>query len=356
MEFNARNTNELAPAVYDKMLKHGIDVNTRNGPARRLPGVTTITIRHPWERVNFGVERDANPFFHLIEAMAMLAGDQGNDVELLSFFAKNMLLYSDDGVSYNAFYGTRMRKYETVNSSEYMEYTDQLKAVCKILHADPESRQACICLWDPDLDLGTQTKDKACNVFMTFEVENGRVNMTSFNRSNDAIFGGVTGANVVHFSFFLEYVACALDLEVGVWHHSSANLHVYHSNPKWPAVAADDLRNLMYPDAVQIRLFKGYADDFDTSVSKFLAELKGNINGSCDGFSFNANMFIASTCIPMAVAFIAWKHGEKQLAYDMLKTVQSSDWKIAGLLWFKRRQGITVSPHLLQYTDELFTA
>ncbi len=361
MEITARNTNELAPVLYKRMDGHGVRVETRNGPAKRLPGVTTITLRHPWERVNFGAVRDANPFFHLIEAMAMLAGDVGNDVELLSYFAKNMLLYSDDGKEYNAFYGTRMRHYE---SSGMGGQIDQLKEVCAILHKDPESRQACVCLWDPDLDLGTQTKDKACNVFMAFEVENGRVNMTTFNRSNDAIFGGVTGANVVHFSFFQEYVACALDLEMGVWHHSSANLHVYLSNPKWPGVLEDDLRNLMYPDAVQIRLFKGYADEFDVNLVRFIQELRGCIEvlnkheeswvegtwGVCN------NRFLNFTCVPMARAFIQWKLGNKQAAYDLLFTVESTDWKVAGLLWFKRRQGITISPHLLSYPNEFFTA
>lgn len=349
MEFTARNTNDLAPDVYEQMIKHGINVDTRNGPARRLPGVTTITIRHPWERVNFGAERDANPFFHLIESMAMLAGDQGNDVAMLSYFAKNMLLYSDDGDRYNAFYGSRMRDYLGM---------DQLKEVCSILHADPESRQACICLWDPDLDLGTKTKDKACNVFMVFEIENGQVHMTTFNRSNDAIFGGVTGANVVHFSFFQEYVACALEVEMGVWHHSSANLHVYHSNLKWPAVVSDDTRSLLYPDAVRTLLFYGYADGFDTSLAQFVEDLQDNVKQEPQhpAWRFYGCPFLDETCVRMATAFIYWKQGEKQLAYDHLNQVRSTDWRLAGLLWFKRRQGIVVSPHLMQYTDELFTA
>lgn len=357
MELTARNTNDLAPALYKKMDAHGITVNTRNGPAKRLPGVTTITLRHPWERVNFGAVRDANPFFHLIEAMAMLAGNDGNDVELLSYFAKNMLLYSDDGVSYNAFYGTRMRNY----NCSYEGYTggDQLKDVCKILHEDPESRQACICLWDVDMDLGTKTKDKACNVFITFEVEKGFVNMTTFNRSNDAIFGGVTGANVVHFSFFQEYVACTLDLEMGVWHHSSANLHVYLSNPKWPGVLDDDLRNLAYPDAIQVPLFRGYADEFDNILIEFVRCLKVSIGDSEHQVwtdEVNNQPFLGKTVKPMAQAFIAWKDGQKDLAYYHLKSVQSTDWRTAGLLWFKRRQGIEVSPHLTHHTDELFTA
>ena len=354
MEITARNTNELSRKFYATMAKRGQLVKTRNGDALRLPGVTTITLRNPWERVNFGAIRDANPFFHLIESMAMLAGDLGNDVGLLSYFAKNMLLFSDDGSSYNAFYGTRARAYRPIG--EHLGDVDQLKEVCRILQADPDSRQAMICLWDPDLDLGTETKDKACNVMMLFSVENEGLNMTTFNRSNDAIWGGVTGANVVHLSYFQEYVSCALEVPMGVWHHSSANLHVYLDNPKWPVVKEDNLDNLAYPDAVIPPLFKGYAHHFDRSLGKFIRELRGNLDGTCEGFSFITNPFLAHTCTPMAGAFIAWKHGEKQMAYDILKTVQSTDWRIAGLLWFKRREKITLSPNLLTYPDELFTA
>lgn len=337
MEITSYNTNGVQHKVYLAMEAFGTPVSTRNGPALRLPGVTTITLTRPWQRVNFSTVRDANPFFHLIESMAMLAGDIGNDVALLSYFAKNMLLFSDDGKRYNAFYGTRSRH----------TFDDQLQGVIGELRRDPESRQAVLNLWKPD-DLWCTTKDKACNLCMIFDIVEGRLNMTTFNRSNDAIWGGVTGANVVHLSFFQEYVACALGLPVGVWHHSSANLHVYLSNPKWPAVAYDFAQAEFedwYP-LVHIQLFPAdKSEEFDGHLRMLISWLKDLVvDPHAAPLAPVGNQLIDNTVMPMASAFVTWKHGEKQLAYDHLAQVESVDWKLAGLTWFKRREKLSINP------------
>lgn len=226
MEFKARNYNQLAPVVYQALFQYGLPGPSRNGDVVRLPGVTTLIVERPWERVNFDPYRDANPFFHLLEAMSMLAPH--NDAEFLAHFAKNMLSYSDDGKTFNAFYGTRI--------FQHGEYGDQLQAVIDTLTADPDSRQCVVQIWHPS-DLRKVTKDKACNLLMIFSVnEKGELTMTTVNRSNDAIWGILTGANVVHFSFFQEYVALALGRVMGPWTHVTNNLHVYTANPKWPGI------------------------------------------------------------------------------------------------------------------------
>jgi thymidylate synthase len=338
MELVANNTNDLQNRAYQTMSEHGFKVHTRNGPALRLPGITTILLRRPWQRVNFSLVRDANPFFHLIESVAMLAGNAGNDVPLLSFFAKNMLLFSDDGHEYNAFYGTRSRH----------TFGDQLTRVVEELRNNPESRQAVINLWDPT-DLWRTTKDKACNLCMIFDIVDRRLNMTTFNRSNDAIWGGVTGANVVHLSFFQEYVACALGLYIGTWHHASANLHVYLDNPKWAALAAGDPytedSGRWYPIG-QVPLFTDRDNTkFDEQLLMVLSWLKDLVaDPEAAALGPVGNLFIDNTVIPMASAFAAWKHGKKQLAYDILFNVGCSDWKLAGLLWFKTREKQLVNP------------
>jgi hypothetical protein len=226
MEFTARNHARLAPQVYQHLLNHGIKGPSRNGEVVRMPGVTTLIVERPWERVNLDPFRDCNPFFHLMESIAMLA--PFNAVTFLSHFAKNMSNYSDDGTSFNAFYGTRV--FET--------WFDQLEVIIHTLRKDPDSRQCVALLWNPE-DLLKTTKDKACNLMFIFSIdEQQRLVMTTFNRSNDAIWGILTGANVVHLSFFQEYVALALQRDMGPWTHVSNNLHVYTANPKWPGIAS----------------------------------------------------------------------------------------------------------------------
>jgi thymidylate synthase len=343
MEFIATNTNDLAYQVYPYIAHHGVKVKTRNGPAIRIPGVTTVKITKPWQRVNMSYARDANPFFHLIESMAMLSGDIGNSVKLLSFFASNMTAFSDNGKDYNAFYGTRARK----------TYGDQLAQVVKNLKASPGSRQELVLLWNPQ-DLTAKTKDKACNLCMLFEIDEETccVNMTTFNRSNDAIWGGITGANVVHLAFFQEYVACALGASIGEWNHVSANLHVYVDNPKWKACleeaegSSDSLVHREYPWDHQ-RLFRESEQRFfDLELRAFNANLLQAIlhfdqhqERAIEFFKENCYncSYLEHTAKTMALAYFRHKMKETRVAIGEVSKVRAEDWQFAAINWLVRR-------------------
>ena len=52
----------------------GILNDSRNGRVVQAPGPVASVYRNPLERVVFSPLRDANPFFHLYEALWMLAG------------------------------------------------------------------------------------------------------------------------------------------------------------------------------------------------------------------------------------------------------------------------------------------
>lgn len=233
MEIKTRNTNTLTPLAYRALLEHGVQDDSRNGPVLRIPEPVTICLTHPWERVNFHPVRNANPFFHLMEGFAMLAGI--NSASLLTHFAKSMAQFSDDGFTYNAFYGTRART----------RWGDQFAAVIEELKRDPKSRQCVVQLWDPD-DLRRQTKDKACNLCLLFRRVGPIVEMTSYNRSNDAVLGGVSGANIVHLSMFHEYVAARVGCLMGRWWHVSNNLHAYQ-NDQWARVSKLGTEGIVVP-------------------------------------------------------------------------------------------------------------
>lgn len=349
MQLTANNTNDLQWSIYNRFKRSSFRMDSRNGPVLRLPGVTTITLIRPEQRVNFCPIRDANPFFHLIEAIAMLAGDIGNDVELMSYFASNMASFSDDGRKYNAFYGTRARQ----------TWGDQLDLVIKDLQKNPQSRQAVLNLWDPS-DLERPTKDKACNLMMIFDIcpEECCLNMTSFNRSNDAVWGGVTGANVVHLSMFQEYVAGMLNLGVGYWHHSSANLHVYAENPTWIKLSeVPDQTQFIPAYPTWMDLFDGVKDrtGMDSWLKMFVSDLKYVVlrNAGLSGSNpagllwkspgYGDSNFLNNVVVPMACAYIARKSGMKQVAYKYLQKVQAEDWRLAGLFWMSRRDKRPIS-------------
>lgn len=332
MEIEARNHSQVARLLYPILEQEGVSMPSRNGPVLRMPGVTTLWVAHPWERVNFSPERNANPFFHLIEAMAMLAGL--NSVELMSYFAKNMASFSDDGERYNAFYGERLRS----------TWGDQLARVINELEKQPHTRQAVAQIWDPS-DLYKETKDKACNLCLIFEQDYNtkKLNMTSFNRSNDAIWGMGTGANVVHLSFFQEFVACALGWEMGSWTHVSNNLHVYTENPQWEKVLKDSRSDwCLYPNLDRIALeplFVGDHRQFTTALQNCLADMLLAIRGKTvlSEHSGYHQRFLISTVVPV---FNAWQYRKLGYQRDHIKyalvKISAPDWHTACARWVER--------------------
>ena len=222
--------------TVNSALKDGLDLiaqagymeESRNGKAYVAPGLVVTSYTQPQLRVLFSPERDCNPFFHFFESLWMLAGR--NDVEFPAYFSPNMKNFSVDGKTFNAPYGARWRKYEVDGFTQI----DQLTEVIAKLAKSPNTRQAVINIWDPNLDLidkPTNAKDRACNISVVFTprpLPDGsfQLDMTVSNRSNDMIWGAY-GANAVQFSTLQEFVAQAVGMSVGVYHQVSANAHVY---------------------------------------------------------------------------------------------------------------------------------
>ncbi len=337
MEILSRNTNTLAPRVYPLLDSIGIKDASRNGDVIRFPDPVTICITHPYERVNFCPVRNANPFFHFMEAMAMLA--QCNSVKFLSHFAKNIAAYSDDGQTFNAFYGTRARG--EMNGTEH----DQLQAAISELMIRPDSRQAVVMLWDKEDQLRV-TKDKACNLMMLFSIEpDMSVRMTTFNRSNDAIWGGVTGANVVHFSYFHEYVASALGLAMGAWWHTSNNLHVYESNPQWQQLKGirDGADPYTYRDMTRPLLFAPHERDwFDYELQDFMDTMIDTIDAVSQGHyntisAANPSYYVNTVVRPMFNAWQCHKRQDSQSALHHASAIADEAWRLSCTQWLERR-------------------
>lgn len=338
MEYLDRNHNRLAPRVYADLVHHGIPMPSRNGPVLRLPGVTTLVVQNSRERVNFCPVRDANPFFHLMEALAMLGSY--NNAPFLGYFAKNVLSYSDDGQRYNAFYGERLRT----------TWGDQLDLIIKELAHDPASRQAVAQIWDP-ADLTRGTKDKACNLCLLFSVDHhGDLVMTSYNRSNDSIWGILSGANVVHLSLFQEYVACGLGRRCGEWTHVSNNLHVYTENPQWAKVRDAELTD-RYSDAAW-PICAGHAlfgapelrAGFDRELTSLLDRVHYAINtGDTSTLAalrnYGKSFFIRETAVPVAMAWITRKLGAEDNGSSWANIISAPDWRVACKGWLLRHNG-----------------
>ena len=235
-------TYDVNDALYKgitHLLREGVEEPSRNGPVLVSPGPVVTEYLTPRSRVLYSPTRDANPFFHFMEALWMLSGS--NDVSFVKYFAKNMSLFSDDGVTAWGAYGWRWR---------WFFGWDQLKAVVKELQQNPASRRCVLAMWNAwpqagdydqnremnrdnvdlhDYDLHVATHgglDVPCNTHIYVDVRGGVVNMTVCNRSNDIIWGAY-GANAVHMSMVLEYLAMRVGAPIGVYRQLSNNYHLY---------------------------------------------------------------------------------------------------------------------------------
>lgn len=235
---NARNVNgALKNGLTLLAAEVCVEEQTRNGLVRSYTGPVLTHTAEPTERVLFSPLRDANPFFHLFESLWMLAGR--NDLPWLVQFNKGMAGYSDDGgQTQPGAYGHRWRN--------YFGY-DQLELVLEELRTDPNSRRAVLAMWDGwgihtfdgvhhfgDMIGARQgSKDVPCNTHCYFRILDGALFMTVCCRSNDSVWGA-HGANAVHFSVLLEYMAARLDVDVGTMTQMSNNYHVYTDVVKRP--------------------------------------------------------------------------------------------------------------------------
>jgi thymidylate synthase len=309
----------VSDALYTLMqdIEHnGIAVETRNGPAYEFESPVAVTYTHPRERVLFYPERDANPFFHCLESLWMLAGR--DDTEFVEQYSSNIGRYSDDGKTFNGAYGFRWR--------HHFDY-DQLKLAAYRLKTYPNDRRTVVAMWDAthDLHKDNEVKDIPCNTHIYFNVRSERLNMTVCNRSNDLIWG-MCGANAVHMSFLQEYMAKRVGVEVGEYVQFTNNLHAYKDVLFKHKLSQPDYEPYlgMAPPLPLVH----NPDVFDYEVKLF-----------CDGQRVGfQESFLALVAAPMAAAWQLYKEKDYDTAERLANDIQSADWRKACTEWLGRRR------------------
>jgi len=282
VELVVRNVQEAYVRGLARLRQHGRWEDSRNGRALVLPEAMMTTYERPLERVLLDPGRDANPFFHLLESLWMLAGSR--DVASLEPFNSGLKTYSDDGVTYHGAYGYRWRRHFISFDpiAEEPRQIDQLATAIELLRANPADRRVVISMWDPEADLGQEGRDFPCNTHLYFRVrdvayrdppvtdqnsamheeriargDNLILDMAVLCRSNDAIWGAY-GANAVHFSVLLEFVAAACGFRVGRLTQLSWNFHAYEATLEkvgealWPVTDTDQSGRYSYVRSVPL--------------------------------------------------------------------------------------------------------
>jgi Thymidylate synthase len=341
---NARNVNGALAHGLRILLNRGIEQPSRNGSVISMPAPITTIYQRPTERVLMSPVRDANPFFHFMESMWMLNGD--NDLAFPKMFNSRFGEYSDDGETLHGAYGYRWRK--------WFGY-DQLNQIIADLLADRSSRRAVLAMWDGHHDpakAASGGSDVPCNTTIYFRVLNEALHMTVCNRSNDVIWGAY-GANVVHMSYLQEYVAACLGLNVGIYYQISNNYHVYtdiYNRDKLLEMVLDVERDKPYEARASGRaivrpypLFSGLKDfDLDVAKREFDGDLAEFISWARGGetyvdMKYSSEIF-GMVAEPMFRAWAAHKQKDYPAAVRYAGGIAAMDWREACVDWLQRRE------------------
>lgn len=324
MEIVVRNVNQAFSEIFLKLKQANLKLEiTRNGPAYVFPEPVITIYACPNERVLFHPGRNANPIFHLMEAIWMLAGRK--DVGFLAQFNSNMKNFSDDGISFNAAYGYRWRR--------HFGY-DQLEAVIEMIRENKNTRQAVVQIWDA-ADLTKETKDKACNTQIVFDTRNDTLNMTVFNRSND-IYWGAYGANAVHFSFLQEFIAHSVKLPVGFYRQISNNLHLYTDLYDAEKYIKNPPNYVVY-DCYHKNLVKTRPIMLDSNYQAFLHDCEFFCMNPLGEVSNYQHPFFAEVARPMALVNNARRNNISK-GYEFANQIVAEDWRTAVFYWIDKKE------------------
>jgi hypothetical protein len=319
----ARNVNHALVDGIWLLRTNGLREDSRNGPVVVAPGPVATTYLHPTERVLWSSQRDANPVFHLMEAIWMLAGQR--NVSWLSQFSGNIARYAEDNGIMHGAYGHRWRDHFG---------QDQLLTIVEMLRRNPNERRCVLQMWDVDIDLGADKRDIPCNTHAYFDCRGGRLNMTVCNRSNDIVWGAY-GANAVHFSMLQELIAAGVGLPVGTYTQFSNNYHLYlEMEPartlfEHPSTAVYDPYCGAEPP--QIVPMVGPNEDWQD----FLGDCRYFVDGGHD----MQTKFMAVVAEPLRLAYMGRKHGVSEWTRPLM-CMPECDWKRAFVAWAARRNVI----------------
>lgn len=332
-EIVAHNVHDILPKARNFLLEGGEWNSRRNGPVvEYCSSPVVLTYLHPLERVLYYADRDANPFFHLAESLWMLAGRQ--DVTWLSQWSSQIAQYSDDGLVFNGAYGYRWR---------HAFGKDQIQVLKRLLLRDPQTRRANLQMWLPKSDLHSseaKTRDACCNLSALFYVSpEERLNLTVFNRSNDLILG-CCGANAVHFSYLLEYIASSVGIEVGRYNQVSNNLHAYKE--PWEKFVEYDLSQADPYLLKQVKPFPLMQNPrvWDRELYEFIFATSPGVKSPLPPFQ---EPFFGRIASPMFRSHVAWRNRENPDRYAEAKAAlenmpEGDDWRRAMCEWLNRRE------------------
>jgi thymidylate synthase len=195
------------------IVQDGTEISVR-GHLTREVRARVVEVTNVRERYIVVDGRHNNVFASIAESMWVIAGR--NDLGYLRAYLPRAHEFSDDGATWRAGYGPRLRSWNGV---------DQLAELVKLLTEEAYSRRAVATLFDPERDF-VDSKDIPCNNWLHFMVRDGAVDLHIAARSTD-IWWGFSGINAFEWTLLLEMMAFWLGYAPGRLVFFSSSMHLY---------------------------------------------------------------------------------------------------------------------------------
>jgi hypothetical protein len=185
-------------------------------------------------------------------------------------------------------------------------------------------------MWDPCVDLNYPNgKDLPCNTQGYFKIRNGALCLTVCCRSNDIIWG-CYGANAVHMSMLLEYMAAKIGVPVGTYTQVSDSWHAYTA--VWDRyTGGSESRNLYR----QFSPFPMVSVPICAWEETLFQMMKGDWSWE---HRRGTDLFFSRVVAPYWRAWALHKERNYEGAYSVMEGCAAADWKYAGLHWLLRRE------------------
>lgn len=286
--------------------------SSRAGEVRVWPTPVMTVTGHPERCVLLDRNRRANPFFHVYEALWMLCGRR--DARMLDRFVSNFSSrFAEESGNQHGAYGHRWR---------YHWSMDQVRVACERLKRNYRDRRVVISMWDPDTDLARpeeyEPRDVPCNTHIYPRITRGRLHLTVCCRSNDAIWGA-HGANAVHFSFLLQYMAARIGVGIGLLYQLSNNYHMYTETAREPDPAP--------PQAPWDRMLPTVDEPwrFMDSAEEVVADPLG---------ARPLDTWVRDVAQHMFLAHDAWREGDREKFFARTTEIKCPVWRMAAQQWW----------------------
>ena len=205
-----RNANEAYEYLHDQILQNGISF----GDTKALFNVG-FYITDPKDRKIINRERKWSEEYAEAEWKWYKSGDASIH-KLGDIYGKVPEIWkrmADQNGHVNSNYGWQWKR------------NDQLYMIVEMLKQNPDTRQACISIYDGKEHPDYKT-DTPCTYAIQFTILHGRLDMCVTMRSNDLWFGFCNDQYC--FSRLQKMVSKRLNIEPGVYYHFAHNMHLYN--------------------------------------------------------------------------------------------------------------------------------